>query len=99
MYYPCSENKDADQLRGYREADLRLCFRPCELLVFSHTGSYIKRKKSCYCSLCMYMQSSINNDCRKKSDTDTFGLLNSNDFYINHESLFFAKIKLSDNNF
>ena len=27
MYYPCSENKDADQLRGYREADLRLCFR------------------------------------------------------------------------
>ena len=27
LYYPCSENKDADQLRGYREADLRLCFR------------------------------------------------------------------------
>ena len=42
MYYPCSENKDADQLRGYREADLRLCFRPCKLLVFSRTGSYAK---------------------------------------------------------
>ena len=41
MYYPCSENKDADQLRGYREADLRLCFRPCKLLVFSRTGSNI----------------------------------------------------------
>ena len=41
MYYPCSENKDADQLRGYREADLRLCFRPCKLLVFSRTGSDI----------------------------------------------------------
>ena len=41
MYYPCSENKDADQLRGYREADLRLCFRPCKLLVFSRTGSFI----------------------------------------------------------
>ena len=41
MYYPCSENKDADQLRGYREADLRLCFRPCNLLVFSRTGSII----------------------------------------------------------
>ena len=41
MYYPCSENKDADQLRGYREADLRLCFRPCKLLVFSRTGSII----------------------------------------------------------
>ena len=27
LYYPSSENKDADQLRGYREADLRLCFR------------------------------------------------------------------------
>ena len=40
MYYPCSENKDADQLRGYREADLRLCFRPCKLLVFSCTGSF-----------------------------------------------------------
>ena len=35
VYYPCSENKDADQLRGYREADLRLCFRQCRLLVFS----------------------------------------------------------------
>ena len=40
MYYPCSENKDADQLRGYREADLRLCFRPCKWLVFSRTGSF-----------------------------------------------------------
>ena len=40
MYYSCSENKDADQLRGYREADLRLCFRPCKLLVFSRTGSF-----------------------------------------------------------
>ena len=26
MYYPCSENKGADQLRGYREAELRLLF-------------------------------------------------------------------------
>ena len=42
MYYPCSENKDADQLRGYREADLRLCFCPCKLLVFSRTGSFSK---------------------------------------------------------
>ena len=35
LYYPCSENKGADQLRGYREADLRLCFRICKMLVFS----------------------------------------------------------------
>ena len=40
MYYLCSENKDADQLRGYREADLRLCFRICKLLVFSCEGSF-----------------------------------------------------------
>ena len=42
MYYPCSENKDADQLRGYREADLRLCFRICRLLVFPWGGSNVK---------------------------------------------------------
>ena len=34
LYYPSSENKGADQLRGYREADLRLCFRICKTLVF-----------------------------------------------------------------
>ena len=40
MYYPSSENKGADQLRGYREADLRLCFRICRLLVFPWGGSF-----------------------------------------------------------
>ena len=25
LYYPCNENKGADQLRSYREADLCLC--------------------------------------------------------------------------
>ena len=30
LYYPCSENKGADQLRGYREPDLRLCFSHME---------------------------------------------------------------------
>ena len=34
LYYPCSESKGADQLRGYREADLCLCFRICKLFVF-----------------------------------------------------------------
>ena len=41
LYYPSSENKGADQLRGYREADLRLCFRLCRLLIFQRGGSYI----------------------------------------------------------
>ena len=41
LYYPSSENKGADQLRGYREADLRLCFRLCRLLVFPWGSSYL----------------------------------------------------------
>ena len=41
MYYPSSENKGADQLRGYREADLRLCFRLGKNPVFSRCGSYV----------------------------------------------------------
>ena len=36
----------ANQLRSYCEADLRLCFRICRLLVFPCGGSYIQ------CSLC-----------------------------------------------
>ena len=40
LYYLCSENKGADQLRVYREADLRLCFRICKKPVFSRRGSY-----------------------------------------------------------
>ena len=39
VLYPSSENKGDDQLRGYREADLRLCFHICRLLVFSRGGS------------------------------------------------------------
>ena len=42
MYYLSSENIRADQLHGYREADLRLCFRICKNLVFSQQGSVIQ---------------------------------------------------------
>ena len=38
LFYPCSENKGADQLRGYRAADLRLCFSICLKPVFSRRG-------------------------------------------------------------
>ena len=41
MSYLCSENKGADQLRGYREADLRLCFRICKTLFFTCHGSFV----------------------------------------------------------
>ena len=41
LYSPCSENNGADQLRGYHEADLHLCFLICRLLVFPCGGSYV----------------------------------------------------------
>ena len=41
MYYPCSENEGADQLRSYFEADLRLCFRLCRSLSFTPGGSIL----------------------------------------------------------
>ena len=39
MHYP-------DQLHGYREPDLRLCFRLCRLVVFSRVGSFIQCSES-----------------------------------------------------
>ena len=43
MYYPYSENKDTDQLRGYREADLRLCLTYYAKSWFSHDEAQIRR--------------------------------------------------------
>ena len=40
FYYPSSENKGADQLRGYL-CFSRLCFRLCRLLVFPWGGSNV----------------------------------------------------------
>ena len=42
MYYPCSENKGADQLRSYYAADLPLCFRICKSR-FSHNEAHLKQ--------------------------------------------------------
>ena len=42
LYYPSSENKGADQLRSYHEADLCLCFGLCILFVFPWGGSNTK---------------------------------------------------------
>ena len=41
LYYPCSENKGADQLCGYREADLRPCFRIYAKTRFSHDAAHM----------------------------------------------------------
>ena len=35
----CSENKSADQLRGYQAVGLRLCFRICKKNRFSHDAA------------------------------------------------------------
>ena len=42
LYYLCSENKGADQLHGYREVDLRLCFRMYAKRRFSHDAAHLK---------------------------------------------------------
>ena len=34
MYYPCSENKGADQIRGYCEADPAPLFSPMQIVSF-----------------------------------------------------------------
>ena len=42
--YLCSEKETADQLRSYRAADLRLCFRICKKQPFYHTGQIKARR-------------------------------------------------------
>ena len=42
LYYLCSKNKGTDdQLRGYQDADLRLCFCIIMQIVFSRCGSFV----------------------------------------------------------
>ena len=57
LNYLSIENKGADHLRGYRKADLRLCFRLCRLLVFPWGGSYIATVYKVYmvCFLCIQL--------------------------------------------
>ena len=45
MYYPYSENKGADQLHGYSEADLRLCFHICKNRL-SHDAAHMQTTKA-----------------------------------------------------
>ena len=65
LYYQCSENKGADQLRGYREADLRLCFRICKKKRFSHGAAHI---------LATLMQTNLLGPKRKKLTMKTIVL-------------------------
>ena len=64
LYYLCGENKGADQLRCYREADLRLCFHMCKKPVFSQCGSYyeaIKQKPTIQVTLIMSIETGQKN--------------------------------------
>ena len=54
LYYPCSENKGADQLRGHREADLRLCFRMYAKSRFSHKEAHMIYTPSGFKVLAIY---------------------------------------------
>ena len=49
LYRPCSENKGADQLRGYREADLRLCFSHMQKAGFLTTQLIFSYSRCCIC--------------------------------------------------
>ena len=40
LFYLCNEHKNADQLHGYHEADLRLCFAYADCQ-FSHCAAQI----------------------------------------------------------
>ena len=48
MFYPHSENKGADQLRGYREADLRVCFRICKKPDFYDEAHFVYIINMCH---------------------------------------------------
>ena len=45
LYYPCSENRGADQLCSYCTADMCLCFRICKSR-FSHDAAQINELSS-----------------------------------------------------
>ena len=71
MYYPSSENKGADQLRGYREADLRLCFRLGKNPVFSRCGSYLHVYIFCFSFDIAYKKGQQGKKDQKKKDKES----------------------------
>ena len=64
LNYPCSDNKGADQLRSYREVDLRLRFRICKMLGSNGHLKYheeSKKRKSGAWQLNIHEQSKTTN--------------------------------------
>ena len=62
------KNKDADQLRGYREADQRFCFR----YIDSTIPLLPKYEISSFYSSCVAVQPSL---CQTRSETPKTGFL------------------------
>ena len=85
MYYPCSENKGADQLRSYFEADLRLCFCLCSLLVFPCGGSHYIDFVCVGCSQSCWL--SLDNECNGYS----FTIFQEAQAYAEENSLLFME--------
>ena len=78
MYYPCSENKGADQFRGYPEADLRLCFRICKKPVFSQRGSNKHENVFQYLmTSILKMSFEISLKCLRRESTDSVDIVQS----------------------
>ena len=56
MYYPCSENKGADQLCSYCTADLCLCFSHIHNVGLSHDSAQFFYFVRYLCYLCRLFQ-------------------------------------------
>ena len=69
------ENKDADQLRGYREADQRLCFRYSD----STIPLLLKSEISSFQLFCVLVQVGL---CQTWSETPKTGFLTSRLIYV-----------------
>ena len=74
MYYPCGENKGADQLRGYREADLRLCFRICKSRFSHDTAHFLLRVKRMDFSKQICLAHTLSFEYRLSNIANNYGL-------------------------
>ena len=95
MCYPSSENKGADQLRGYLKADLRLCFRICRLLVFSRGGSYVVKLNVVSCVVISFPRVSYRGfEFKCISSWSFFSYFASNKVGLNRKFTFYLMIYL-----
>ena len=63
MYYPCSENKDADQLRGYREAiSFAVTAKLICVFVFAHANCWFSHAQAQFCSVGFLQISLVTNE-------------------------------------